>query len=65
MSQEFDSEVLNLFKQKRFCSYETLTCKNEFYISIRGRRITDKKCQYVLKVWNNFEIKLIKGYHDL
>ena len=64
MSQGFDSEVLNLVKQKGFYPYEymghfekfheTLLDKNEFYSSLSGKGISDKKCQHV---FSKFGIK--------
>ena len=69
-SQKFDSEVLDLVKQKGFypyeymCDfenfYETLPDKNEFYSSLIGKRINNKKYQQVLKVWNKFQMKTMK-----
>ena len=75
LSQEFDSEVLDLIKQKRFYRYEymsdfekinqTLLSINEFYSSLSGKGISDKEYQHVLKVWNKFEMKTMKHYHNL
>ena len=54
LSQEFDSEVLDLVKQKEFHLYEymsrfekfqdTLCDKNECYSWLSGNRIIDKEC---------------------
>ena len=60
LSQEFDTEVLDLVKQKEFYFYEhiavlkkfneTVPSKNEFYISVSGKGISDKEYQHLLKV---------------
>ena len=60
MSQEFESEVLNLVKQKVFysqehmCDFEkfneTLPSKNEFYSSLSGKGISGTEYQHILKV---------------
>ena len=64
LSQKFDSEVLDLLKQKRSYPYghmcdfertnETLPSKNKFLISLGGKRISDEKYQHIFKVWNEF-----------
>ena len=73
-SQEFDSEVLELVRQKgcdrysNMCNFkkikEKLPGKNEFYSSLSGSRISDKEHEHVLKVWDKFEMKTMKDYHD-
>ena len=30
-----------------------------------GKKISDKECKHVLKVWNKSEMKTMKDYHDL
>ena len=75
MSQEFDNNVLDLFKQKIFYTYEymsdckkfkeELPSKERFYISLTGRKISDKEYEHGLNVWNQFEIKTMKYYHEL
>ena len=75
MSQQFDSELLNLVKQKGFYPFkhlcdiekfnEILTSKKEFYSSLRGEEISGKEYQHVFKVWNKFEMKTMKDYHNL
>ena len=37
----------------------------KFYSSLTNRNITEKECEPVLNVWNKFEIKAMKSYHDL
>ena len=36
----------------------------EFYSSLTNRRISDKEFDYVFTVWNKFEMKTMKDYHD-
>ena len=43
---------------------ETLPRKEMFYSSLTGKK-SDKEYEHVLKVWNKFEMKTIKGYPDL
>ena len=68
-SQEFDSKVLNLVKQK---GYYPEACqasfKEKFYSSLTGKKkkkISDKEYEHVLKAWDKFEIKTMKDYHNL
>ena len=42
-----------------------LTCKENFYSSLKGKKISDKGYKHVLKVWNKFDMKTMKDYHDL
>ena len=73
-SQEFDSEVIELVRQKgcdpysNMCNFkkikEKVPGKNEFYSSLSGSRISDKEHEHVLKVWDKFEIKTMKDYHE-
>ena len=75
MSQEFDNNVLHLIKQKEFCPFkymrnlekfnEEFCSKEKFYSLLTDRKISDKECEHVLNVWNKFEIKLMKDYHNL
>ena len=69
LSQEFDSKVLDLVKQKGFCPYE---CMNNFEKFIE--KLPSKKSftvqfywdyEHVVKVWNTFEMRTMTGYHDL
>ena len=74
LSQEFDNNVLDLVKQKGFYPNEymndfekfiELPSKETFYSSITSRKINDKEYEHVLNVWNKFEMKTMKDYHDL
>ena len=67
--------LLGIVKQKAFNSYEhmgnseklnkTLPSKSKFYNSLSGKGISDKEYQHVFKVSNKFEMKTMKGCHDL
>ena len=42
-----------------------LPSKEKFYSSLTGKKICGKEYEHVLKVWNKFEMKTMKDYHDL
>ena len=75
LSQEVDNNVLDLVNQKGIYPYEymsdfekfkeQLPSKGRIYSSLTYRKITDKRYENVLNVWNKFEMKTMKGYHDL
>ena len=44
---------------------EELPSKEKFYSLLTGKKISNKKCDHVLKIWNKFEMKTIKDCHDL
>ena len=44
---------------------EELPIKEKFYSSLTDRKISDKEYEHVLNVWNKFEMKTMKDYHDL
>ena len=70
MSHEFDNNVLDLVKQKRFYSYEymsdfekfkdQLPTKEKFYSWLAGKKNSGKEYEYFLKVWNKLEIKTME-----
>ena len=74
-SQEFNSNKLNLVKRKWFYpneykssfkkGHEKLPSKEKFYSSLIGKKSNDKDYEHALKIWNTFEIKAMKYYHDL
>ena len=74
-SQEFDSKVLDLDKQKEFYPYEymngfenfkeELVSKEKFYSSFASTQTSDKDYGRVVNVWNRFKMKKMKHYHDL
>ena len=39
--------------------------KGKFYRSLTSKKIIDKNYENALKVWNAFDIKIMKDYHDL
>ena len=43
---------------------EQLPYKEKFYSSLTGKKISSKEYDHVLKVWNKFEMKTMKNYHD-
>ena len=67
MSQEFDNNVLDIVKQEGLDPYEyminfeklneKLPSKEKFYSPLTGKKISGKKYEYVLTVWNKFGIK--------
>ena len=75
LSQETDNNILDLVKQKGFYPYEYMNdfkkCKEElpskerFYSSLTGTKNSVKKYDHILNVWNKFEMKTMKYYHDL
>ena len=44
---------------------EQLPSKEKFYSLLTGKKNSDKKYDHVLNVWNIFEMKTVKYYHDL
>ena len=75
LGQEFDTNALDLVKQKGFYPYEymsdfekykeELPSKENIYSSLTCKIISDKKHKHVINVWNKFEMKTMKDYHDL
>ena len=75
LSQEFDSNILDLVKQKEFYpdGYmsgfekfdEKLPDKENFYSSLINKEMGDKDYEHVVKVWSTFEMKTMGDYHDL
>ena len=75
LSQEFDNQVLDPVKQKGLYPSEymsdfekfteKLPSKEKFYSSLTDSKISDKEYEYVLYVWNKYEMKTMKDYHNL
>ena len=75
LSQEFDDTVLDLVNQKGLYPYEymndfekfneELPSKVKFYSFLTNKETNDKEYEHVLNVWNKFEMKTMKDYHDL
>ena len=63
LSQEVHNNVLDLVKQKEFCPYEYMSDFEKFKeelpnnSSLTRKRISDKECEHIIKVWNKFEMK--------
>ena len=75
LSQEFNSEQLNLVKQKEVCPYEyinsfekfsedKLSNRCEFSNSLKDGCISQKDYLHAVNVWNEFKIKSLGNYHD-
>ena len=43
---------------------EKLSSKEKFCSSLKGKQISDKKYDLVLKVWNKFAVKTMKNYNN-
>ena len=70
MDQEFDNNVLDLIRQKGFYPSEYMSAFEKFKEqlpsnSLTERKISDKEYEHVPIVWNKFELKKEKDYHDL
>ena len=44
---------------------EELPSKEKFYSSLTDRKISNEEYEHVLSVWNKFQMKTIKDYHNL
>ena len=44
---------------------DELPSKEKFYSSLIGKKNSDNEYKHVLNVWNKFEMKTMKGYHEL
>ena len=44
---------------------EVLPSKEKFYSSLTDKKMSDKYYWHVLHVWNKFEMKTMKDYHNL
>ena len=43
---------------------EILPTKEKFYCFLTGKEISDKEYEHFVKVWDRFEMKTMRGYHD-
>ena len=67
--------VLDLVRLKGFYPYENkrnfgkfkeeLLSKEKFYSFLTSKNISDKEYEHLFNVWNKFEMKKMKDYHDL
>ena len=39
--------------------------KEKCYSSLTGKNISEKEYEHALNVWNKFEMKMMKDYHNL
>ena len=46
-------------------SFKKKVCRETSHSSLTGKKITEKEYELVLKVWNVFEMKTMKNYHNL
>ena len=64
LSQEFDSEVLDLVKKKGFYSFEYMRSFEKlkerfpFVICCLIKKISDKEYEHAIQVWAKFEFEL-------
>ena len=76
LSQDLDSKVLDLVKQKGLHPYEYISGfesfkkklpqgKKIFIVPWLVKKISEKEYEYVVKVWNKFEMKTVKEDHNL
>ena len=70
MSQEFDKTKLDLVKQKVFYFYEYMTDFKKFKNKLPSKEklyslFTSKKYDHVFTVWNKFEMRTMKHYHNM
>ena len=42
---------------------ERLPSKEKIYSSLTGKNFSDKEYEHVVKVWDRFEMKMMKDYH--
>ena len=71
MSQEFDSNLLDLVKQKGFCPCEYMNDFEKFKKELPKKEklncwLTGRKINDILSLdWNKFEMKTRKDFHNL
>ena len=74
LSQNFDTNVLDLVKQKWFYPYEYINdfemfkeefaSKEKLYSLLTGKKNSNVKYEHVLNVWNTFQMKKMKDYNE-
>ena len=42
-----------------------MPCKQQFYSFLIDTKVTDKKYEHVINVWEKFEMETMNNYHDL
>ena len=63
LSQDFESKVSNLVRL--FEKFKELNSNEKFQSSLTHEIIGDNQYKHVLKVWNTFQTKMVKDFHDL
>ena len=64
LSQEFDSNVLDLVKRKGFYAYEHMSGYEKFEEKLPSKEKFYSSLTDILKIWNTLEMKTMKDYHD-
>ena len=74
MSEEFGNDTTDIIQQKRFYPYEymshfekskeELPSKETFYSFLTSKIVSDTLYEHVINVWNKFEMKTAKDYHE-
>ena len=76
LNKYYTSEEAELIKQKGFYPYEYMDSEEKFkdtklpprkafYSKLSGRGITEKDYKHAWNVWNTFNMKTFKDYHEL
>ena len=76
LNSEYTPEQVELLKQKGFYPYEYMDSEEKFkedkpppqkafYSKLTGKGISNKNYNHVLNVWNSFNMKTMKDYHEL
>ena len=76
ISKYFTPKQVELIKQKGFYPYEYMDSEEKFnepnpppqeafYSKLTGKGISNKNYSHVLNVWNTFNMKSMKDYHEL
>ena len=76
LNKYYTPEEAELIKQKRFYPYEYMDSEEKFndtkipprevfYSNLSGRGITEKDYKHAWNVWNTFNMKTFKDYHEL
>ena len=73
LSQEFDTNVLNLVKQNLYYPYgcmsdfekfkEELPSKEKFCNLLTSKNNSDKEYEHGIKIWNKLEMKTMKDHY--
>ena len=64
MKIAFEKRSTFVVPEKKWVKGEPTT-KEKSYSSLTSKKISGKDYQYVIKVWDKFEMKTLKDYHEL